>query len=376
MIVEINEMIDSLEEFFDSNGHYMCVGGVVGTEIEKFVLDVATEKTDFSRILILNGCQDYVGLLKTPLTNYRFWSDAFVSTISEEPPSMYIKDDEWLPKIYKKQISYVNKFDENLCNEYDVIIIDNAHLIPWMYADKIIDSFCGKIVAIVDPIETSLTYNPGFIKRSTLVITDTLVKTSPMIALARSIVGIETRSIDKNAKGTFTTIESMSSRSIGKMDDKQYIASNADLVGEIGRKQVSSVLKKDQKLFVSVVSSISEIVSDDKLCGNSIAYGSMLVVDNPNRKPLMPMKMRLFNSKRKCYVDTMYESEQSLGMCNAYTPKRGTVMVRPANILSVSDATHHHYNNSIFIIDDTTTNVEKYAVLKNSINATFVSGIK
>ena len=368
-------MIDSLEEFFDSNGHYMNVGGVAGTEIEKFVLDVATEKIDFSRILILNGCQDYIGLLKTPLTNYRFWSDAFISTISEEP-NMYIRRDEWFPKIYKKQISYVYKFDENLCNEYDVIIIYNSHLIPWTYAEKIIDSFCGKIVAITDPIESSLSYDPGFITGNSLVITDTLVKTSPIIALARSIVGIETRSIDKNAKGTFTTIESMSSRSIGKMDDKQYIASNIDLVKEIGRKQLSSTLKKDQKLFVSLPFSISEIISDDKLCGNSIAYGSMLVVDNPNRRPLMPMKMRLFNSKRKCYVDTIYESEESLGLCNAYTPKRGTVMVRPANILSVGNAAHHRYNNSIFILDDTTTSVEKYTVLKNSINTTFVAGIK
>ena len=40
MVVEINEMIDALEEFFNSSGHEFIVGGIAGTEIEKYVLNL------------------------------------------------------------------------------------------------------------------------------------------------------------------------------------------------------------------------------------------------------------------------------------------------------------------------------------------------
>ena len=41
MIYEINQMIDYLDDFFKSSHKETIVGGIAGTQIEKFVLDAA-----------------------------------------------------------------------------------------------------------------------------------------------------------------------------------------------------------------------------------------------------------------------------------------------------------------------------------------------
>ena len=77
MIYEINEMIDYLDKFFDNSTKSIIVGGIAGTQIEKLAISSATRTTPFSKILVVNGCQDYVGLMKEKMSNVVFWADMF-----------------------------------------------------------------------------------------------------------------------------------------------------------------------------------------------------------------------------------------------------------------------------------------------------------
>ncbi len=364
MVVEINEMIDALEEFFNSSGHEFIVGGIAGTEIEKYVLDAAAQVTDFSKILILNGCQDYIGLMKKPLPNYVFWADIFIEQFSNalEP------DDPWKPKILKHSYECINVINTRMISAYDVMIVFNAHLIPNIH--EIIESFCGKVVCVIDPIEAGFVYAADLIRHA-LMITDSLSKVSPMVAMARATVGYDSRSIDTKVRGTLTEISSMNSRSIGKMDDKQYVSQDCELCYNIGKRQKESQLKKNQKLIVvrNENPSIIRVETDDKTRNTTITTRSLLVVENPNRKPLMKTKMRIFNSKTTCYVDTTYQ----YGML---TPK-GSVCVLPANIISLNEMIHHRFNDVVFIMNGyRLSEQEKYVLLKNSNNVTIVSEVK
>ena len=364
MVIEINEMIDALEEFFNSSGHEFFVGGIAGAEIEKYVLEAATQVTDFSKILILNGCQDYIGLMKKPLPNYVFWGDIFTEQISDtlEP------NDPWKPKILKHSYECINVINTRMISAYDVMIIFNAHLIPNIH--EIIESFCGKVVCVIDPIEAFFSYSSTLVNH-VLIITDALSKVSPMIAMARAAAGYDSRSIDTKARGTLTEISSINNRSIGKIDDKQYVSHDHELCYNIGKRQEESQLKKNQKLIVARNDgpSIIRVETDDKTRNTTITVKSLLVVENPNRKPLMKTKMRIFNSKTTCYVDTTYQR----GML---TPK-GSVCVLPANIISLNDMIYHRFNDVVFIMNGyKLSEQEKYALLKNSNNVTIVSEVK
>ena len=64
MLVEISEMNSILSDFIHSaNSKEIIVGGIAGTEIEKYVLDAVTEVYEFRKVLVLNGCQDYIGMM-------------------------------------------------------------------------------------------------------------------------------------------------------------------------------------------------------------------------------------------------------------------------------------------------------------------------
>ena len=248
------------------------------------------------------------------------------------------------------------------------MIIFNAHLIPNIH--EIIESFCGKVVCVIDPIEAFFSYS-STLSHNALIITDALSKVSPMIAMARAALGYDSRSIDTKARGTLTEVSSINSRSIGKIDDKQYVSQDYMLLDDIRKRQQESQLKKNQKLIVSlnINQSIIHVETDDKTRNTMITAKSLLVVDNPNRKPLMKTKMRIFNSKATCYVDTTYQR----GML---VPK-GSLSVLPANIISLNDMIYHRFNDVVFIMNGyKLSEQEKYALLKNSNSVTIVSEVK
>ena len=359
MVIEINEMIDYLEDFFNNSQHEIVVGGIAGTQIEKYVLDAALGITEFHKILVVNGCQDYLGLMKNPMPTVVFWADLFVNQLVDS----LIPRNPWLPNIYNPEPESTINIDSARLAAYDAVVIFNGHLIPGERLSDISKNFSGKIVTVIDPCETS---HGLYMYDKAPIIIDTLEKVSPIIAMARSVYGVESRLIDTKVRGTVNEINKMSRRSIGKMDDKQYVTYDIDLLCEIQEKQCKSPLRKNQKVIVSADGIIDTNI-ENGLRKASIVDGSMLVVVNPNPDPFM--KLRLYNSKTTYFVDVSYNK-------GALCPK-GAISVQPGNIIGIYDFTHHRYNHSVLILNDKRLpDYAKYSVLKNSNNVTIVSNVK
>lgn len=351
-VIEINEMIDLLEEFFNnSNDSDMeIVGGIAGSPIFKIVTDAALTRYKFERILIVTGCQDYVGITKDVL-NYVFYADLFMDVMCD-PITPY---DPFKPSILNPKPEYHCRLKMSLLNNYDCIIIDQAQLIPSEYVNMITRSYFGKKCYIVDQYDicgvewTSIGDVP--------TITDSLEKLSPMIAMARATYNIDTRAVDRSIKGGITETK-ISKRSIGKIggiDDKHYISDDPELIDIVRQKQSHSQLRRNHKLLV--VSNRIHSNINEGLRSSSVTKNSLLSVVSANASPLM--RLRIYLS------DTIYSGEVTY--LDPQSPH--LIKVVPANILSITESAHHRYKTAVLICrGHNLSRMERYSIIKNSNN--------
>lgn len=374
MVIEINEMIDKLEEFFNNiSENNLVVGGVAGTAIEKMVVESALRKNNFTRILLLECCQDYLGLTNKSIPNHKYFWDLFYDIIIESA----FENDPFKPRVLNHPIERDIVVNEEELQSYDVIIISNAHVLGSMgimYIDKLRNVFGNKIVVIFDPIETRV---PGssiiseFAHDDIPVIIDSHEKLSPIIAYARATVGINTRNVNRKIPGNVIEVPKINKRSIGKIDDRQYVTNDFTLIKEITDKQRATPFRKNQKFLVNRQHSHNgrlHYVIKDGIRVATIFENSLLVMYNPQEKPYMTL--RLYNSKQLCHFDITYET--------GFLAPQGALRVSPANIISVYDFNKHRYNHTVFISEPDTqiTPALKYTILKNSKNVTFVNKCK
>ena len=344
-IIEISQMDDLLESFFnDDKSMNIVVGGMAGTDIFRQVMDTATTVSIFEKILVIEGCQDYIGLAKTKLNNHVYYADIFTDMLVDSITPY----DPFKPKIMNPRPEYHRQINMSMISCYEAIVIKDAHLIPKDFINAITMNFYGKICIIVDPFDI---YGEMFQGIPTVV--DSLNKLSPMLAMARSTYDVETRAIDRSVKGTITESK-LSKRSIGKIDDKQYITNDPYLCDMVRHKQLQSAFRKNQKLLVTSDRLNTNII--DSIRGTTLTRNSLCVIESPNSRPLM--KLRLYSSKIICGMDVSYLEN----------PPDSYMRVKPANIMDIDESAYHRYNTSVLVCPEQITQRQKYSILKNSNN--------
>ena len=347
-ILEIYQMTDLLTDFFNTaNRRILTVGGCIGTQLLYDVLDCATAYCPFKKILILEGCQDYVlSVGKKPLPNYLYYLDLFVDTIVDG----ILPNDPFRVKFGPTKLEFQTVIDGMLLRYYDLVIIHNAHLIPSFYVNEIHRVFPDKIVQIVDPFDLD-----GELFYGIPVVTDSLQKQSPIISLARHIIGVETRAIDRRIPCSFN-IQKLNKRSIGKIDDWQYVTDNLDFAMSIREKQYQSKLHTYQKLFVT---SDHVYPYTDQLGGRRMLGKNALLITWSLRNFQTP-QFRIYGSNVFAYADVSYTEDVG----------QHTMHVTPANILMVDEAKHHRYTKLVFVQTEQTqfTRRHYYSLLKNATN--------
>lgn len=353
-------MIDLIDDFYGSADiREMAIGGIAGTPVNKFAVEGCTKYTKFNKILIIEGCQDYIGLMKNPIPNVMHWSDLFVEEII--PPLTPF--DPWTPRMLQDKPAYVNRLNVDIINKYESIIAYDSQLIPRDVKKVISESFRGQILWVVDPVEDGML----MYEESLPIITDSLSKLSPILAMARHTVGVETRAIDTKIRGSVIETGKMSNRTIGKIDDKQYVTNDHELFCDIQDRQREMPFRKNQKLLV--VDDLVDMMEDNGIRKASIGHNSMLVIENANSNPLM--KLRLYNSRITYYADPVYDCTFSLNK------NRGKISVVPANIMMVyHNFMYHRYNHTVLVLTSPLNKRWKYSVLKNSNNVTVVNKFK
>lgn len=346
-IISVNEMIDILEDSMnDDSMNGIALGEMCGCNIFKHVADYLINSESgipFNQVLIVEGCQDYIGLIKKRLDNHIFYAELFVEDVVDGLTPY----DPFKPKILNPSPEYRIRIDSNRLVDYKVIIVRDAHLIPYYYMIALLKSFNGKVISLVDPFDIN---GENFINAPTIV--DTMNKVSPLQSMARSIYNVDSYT-DRKVPGTVTN-KHFSKRQIGKIDDKQYITNKLYLCDEIQFKQTITNMRKHQKVLVT--SDRLHYCQDIKT-GQlyPIVKNSLCEIVSP-RLPLM--RIKIYASKNIVAGDISY-FEHCSPEC---------IRVKPANILTVDESCHHRYDTSVLLCDDNITPRQRYSILKNSNN--------
>ena len=347
-IIEIGDMINHLEYIASSTKtrRVEIVGGMTGSEIFRHAIEAVMVYFKFDEILIVEGCQDYIGLDKKNRHNHVYYADL----LTEDYVDPLVMRSVWEPVICKPKSELIKLVDAIRINKYKFIIINDAHLVPWAFIDEVNNRFVGNVLAIVDPFDVR-----GEFFQKIPTICESLDKLSILQAMARQTYDVDTLHVDRDLKHEIIEVRKINKRALGKIDDKQYITNDPEFCERVQRKQYRAPLRKNQKLIVKDDGIYTSMVQGIR--GRTLTRNSMCVMVSSRPSPLMKLKIYAFNEI--FHADVSYNDN----------PPEGVISVKPANILMINDSIYHRYNNAVLILNGKPiTQRQKYSILKNCNN--------
>lgn len=359
-VIELNELIDLTNRFFD-HGAYptLTIGGIVGSHPLSHILDVATDMVPFESILIIEGCEDFCYIPKKPIPNYIPYQQLFIDMFVENVKPY----DPFAPRLWEENQPKIKAVDQEFIRRFQLVIINNAHLIEPEMLRMIVDVCKWKSVLIGDPFDVG---GEPFMDAPTIV--NCLEKQSPIIGMARKLWGVPTYAIDKKAPGTVNSGR-VTRKGIGKLDGRTYISNHLDLVQAVQNQQRKQAFRKGQKFFVTD-DRIYNIMEEKNHQLQHITKNALLIMGRTNSLSQIPQQFQIHHSKYTIRCDVIYDH---IGTYPNEWDYR--IKVKPANILSVADAKYHRYFNTVFVCIGDVSKRELYSVMKNSVNLT-LCGVK
>jgi hypothetical protein len=349
-ILELNEMIDMVEDFVNEPTHrQIYVGGMVGTQLFKFVMEVVLSKNDFKDICVIEGCQDYIGLTKQSAYNNHFFYADFIKETKIPDFGYSTGYDRGFMVWNPVKLEYKHELDVSHMGHFNYVIINDTQLIPVDILTAIKRMYPGKLIMLFDPYEAG---SEPFIGYPSVI--DTLTKSSAITALARALFNVETPSIDKSVRCSVKEGK-VYRRTLGKNDGNQYVTNDKFLANEVWAKQMGAPFKKGLRLMVTDtrVHRFKDI--EGKVY--TVTKDTMLVVETAHQMSKRA-KVKIWNTKCSFETELTYLPDTNIGVIN----------VRPANILMVNDIRHHRFNNIVLAVNGDISTREKYLLLKNTNN--------
>lgn len=355
MFLREHEMIDMVTDYLAGpSNEPLYIGAMIGTQVFKHVLDISLNYTDFGHMLIMEGIQDFIGMRKeSQYSNHIFYAERFHNELIE-----LSKDRSTIQKFFKDKdnIKNIPVLDNDI--HADILIINDAHMIPRLYLDQILSRAHTKIILIVDPFDIN-----GEPYSNVYTVTETLTASSNLIAKARQLYDVETYAIDKKVYSVLDT-DKLSKRSIGKIDDNQYVTNDESLQYEINLRQVSSGFKKKQKILIMddhIISSPS--VSDEPvnheciLTKHSLAYIMGVDKNSPY------VRLRPHSYKQSLFGRPTYDLSND----------DKTIHCTPANLLSINESAYHRFQHIICVVGENPLTIRQmYSLLKDTNHLTIV----
>ena len=348
-ILQLNELIDSIFDFLNTpKRQTFHIGSMTGCQSFKITIDCILSKSEFKDICVIEGCQDYIGMVKKSiLNNHFYYADLITETTIPD-----CEDDSfrqgyliWNPI----KLKYKYHVDISLIGKFDYLIINDAHLIPIDILKFIENNFQGKCFILFDPFDVNGEF---FIGHPTII--DSLSKSSAITAFARSMYNVSTRSIDKSVPCSVKEGKLLK-RSIGKNDGNQYITDNKSLAVEMWDKQMHTAFRKGQRLLV--VDPRIKRLTDNAGRIYTITKNTLLVIDSvPNTSKLL--RLKVWNTKFVFESMVSYGKKQNIGVID----------VRPANIILTDEVRYHKFPHTVLVSDNMLNPRIRYSILKNTQN--------
>lgn len=353
--IELQDLNDRIDDFLrNDNQSVFAIGELIGCNLLRYVSEAVLHDFKFEQILFVSGIQDDVYNGKI-FRNHVYWASLFDDIAIDG----VIEYDPFKPKIQNPDPEYWKTLSKYMLGPFHVMIIHNAHKIPRPYLNTLVNEFKGKTIMIVDPFDRG---GEDWSYVETCV--DTFDRVSKVVAFARFLYGYDTRSINKKLRDSITYDTPISRRSIGKLDDKQYVTVDPFLYDTITEKQLRVSFRKNQKIMI-VSDKINLRHDSEFVIPHALTYGTLLnIIGVQANTP----RFRIYASKVCLTVPIAYNIDFR-------TPKN-VIRVAPANILTLDDAIRHRHRNIVFVTTPTCPSMslrDQYSLMKIGQNITFAT---
>ena len=357
--LEIYELIDALEDFVESERTQVFdIGEAVGCNLLRTISEVVVQTIPFNRILFVMGSPDAAYAIDRPNVMYWKWlfNDFLVDGVEDTTNPLW---DVNFKSNYKE---YVQQLIPDLLVGYDVIIINQAQLIPFEKRDMITKVFSGQIIRIFDPYDMM-----GEGVDVPIRCVDTFEKLPLTIAYARSLYGIETRCINKRATNRLETGVTIRRNSVGRIDSNQYVTSDFNLMDDCWNRQKSSQFRKNQKVYV-LDTKMNIVQETEYQHVHSLGMCTLLHIEQGNEDGIIRFHIHSTNAVFDKNLTYTYDK---------FTTPSNAIMVAPANVLPVGNTLNSHYFKQIVYVTTKDTPMlsirEQYTMLKQSQNLIIAS---
>ena len=353
--LEIYELITMLEDYFEDEGEQVFdIGEIAGCNLLRYVAEIATGYFPFNNILFVMGCADSAYAMNRP--NAIYWKMLFNDFMINDVHNTF--DPLANPTFKYNRPEYEQRLIPPIFEGYSVMVINQAQLIPKKYLEMITKNYQGYIIRIYDPFDIMGGFEGTDVSLRCL---DTFEKIPMTIAFARSLYGIETRSINKRAKNSFVSGVHIKRRSIGRIDNCQYVTDDMDILNECWDKQRNVQIRKNQR--VSVMNHNFNIVEDSENRLHALSEPALLHI--VQGKDDDSVRCRVHASKAEFDLRLTYKFEPFITPSNA-------LIVQPANVIAPSITLNNHYFNQITYVTTKNNPIVNtrvlYTLLKQSQN--------
>lgn len=349
-VIEEYQMIDLINTYLNTPTFKPCMlGGVVGTTLFEHVFNACMEQFQYNRICIIEGIQDYIGMKKQNPNyhNHFFYAEGFLNDfiINNEYPFALES------YMYNHRVSYkVPIINLKYVNDYDIFIINDAHLIPDEYLQQLLN-MRKKMFVLVDPFDIN---GERYYHVPTII--DTMKRLPALLVRARALYNIDTRAYDKSTQMTFTRGK-VSKRSIGKLGDTMYSSNDDDIIKYAHNKQLVAPSKKNHRMMVIDTYTSRPMELNPNPRSVVTKYSLLQVVNQHKTRNLYNFRIHSSNSN---IVTTMSYDKT--------TPKT-EIHVIPANILLPEHIAHHRFKNVVYVHGNSKPNIrEMYTLMKCTRN--------
>ena len=351
MVVEEYAMIDIINAYLDTKTfNPIILGGIAGTSLFEHVFNACMSVSSYNRICIVEGIQDIIGMCRqnTEHWNHYFYAELFTNQFFQNQADTMTL--ESFVKPYQPYLKVPMIMSERISNSFDIIIINDAHLIPDEYLNQL-KKLRKKIFVLVDPFGIN-----GERYYSVPTIVDSLKRLPLLIARARALYDVESIAYDKNMQSTFERGK-VSKRSIGKLGDTMYVSKDPSIIEYARNKQLVAPSKKNHRMMVMDNHVIRSVTQQTNI--HSIATKYSLLQATQYSKNTKLYNFRIYASTNEI-IETMSYDMNDI---------KSRIHVIPANILTPEEVQHHRFKHIVYVNGEGHLSVrEMYTLMKCTKN--------
>ena len=346
MIIDLHTALESVESYFTNDrATYTMLGCMCGTQLFKHIFDLSLGYFAFGDILLIEGCQDFMGMSEPSPSNNHFH---YSSLLSKKPVHSLFNEvcDLFSFKILNNGNPVSEyKFDFNIqfINRFNLVIVCDAHLIPQTYLAELMKYVSSKLIILVDPFTI---FGKAFVDVPTVV--NSTCECDELTALARDVYNVETPFI-KSGQKMLNVLDIAPPKTTNRFIGNQYVTNDPpyyelmlDKLNGVGIKKDFKYIVPNNQLMFYDLEKIDDSMKQESISVNQNSLINIVKMDGS-------LGTTLFTCNLNKYKRTFRAQIELLGKQKPFTMDTSTLKVIPGSLLTIEQAAYHKFDKLTFV---------------------------